>query len=863
MDIDRLYKIFKASPTPTSILKADTSRFIYVMVNDAFLEMTQKTEEELVGNSLFEKFPANPEEGKPTGVEKLKKSFEKVIEKKSTDELSKVRYDIRKADGTYEKEYWKIINSPILDENGEVELIVNTANNVTDQVHKEVRFQSLVEQGNDVLIILNSDGSPKYVSPSIKKVLGYSVSEALKFDISKIVHPIDQQLVASEIQESLQKPGETIEVSPARMRHKNGDWLWFAGSIKNMLHDPDIAGIIDNFRDVTKSKKAQEALKETKELYQSLVQTINGVVWEAKADTFEFTYVSPQSKNIFGYTSKEWINNTGLWENSIHPDDRDDAVNFCKIETSKGLNHDFEYRFKKASGDYIWVHDIVTVIKRKSQPNLLRGLMIDITEQKNIREELKLTEEKYRNVVENSTNMFYSHDADGILNYVSPQSMHFLGLEPEEAKKRWVEFITDHPVNEIGIAITEKAIETGERQDPYELQLKTVDDEIIWVEVNEAPIVVDGNTEAIVGSLTDVTRRKKYEEDLQESLERYNYVAKATRDAIYDRDLINDKVHWGDGFYTIFGYSKDKIDDDPRSWNQLVHPDDLKELELELTPTYENPDVNHWSKEYRFLKADGNYAYVNENGYIIRDDNGKAVRMIGSIQDISNEVQNKKALEASLTEKETLLSEIHHRVKNNLAVVSGMMQLQAFESDDESLQAKLYDSVVRIKTMATVHELLYQSQSFSQLEFSETLQKLVENISNTLQTSESIKTEITCDQIKLNINQAIPASLIVNEVVTNIYKHGFKGKESGKIDFELVEVNDHIIIKIEDNGVGFDPNFDLEKSSSLGIHLIKLLSEQIKSTYSYKNKEDNSGTIFKLEFQRSIIQSGIGSAVVQ
>jgi two-component sensor histidine kinase len=188
-----------------------------------------------------------------------------------------------------------------------------------------------------------------------------------------------------------------------------------------------------------------------------------------------------------------------------------------------------------------------------------------------------------------------------------------------------------------------------------------------------------------------------------------------------------------------------------------------------------------------------------------------------------------------------------------------MMQLQAFESENEDLQNKLYDSVVRIKTMATVHELLYQSQSFSKLEFSETLRKLVENISDTLQTSNEIETKIYCDPLKLNINQAIPASLIVNEVVTNIYKHAFGERKSGMIKFDLYEDEDLITIRIEDNGTGFKTDSS-EESSSLGLHLIKVLSEQINATYVYKNKEEGRGAYFKLQFQRSHEQSGIGSA---
>ncbi|MEX0844541.1 MAG: sensor histidine kinase, partial [Balneolaceae bacterium] len=214
-------------------------------------------------------------------------------------------------------------------------------------------------------------------------------------------------------------------------------------------------------------------------------------------------------------------------------------------------------------------------------------------------------------------------------------------------------------------------------------------------------------------------------------------------------------------------------------------------------------------------------------------------------------------LQSSLAEKETLLAEIHHRVKNNLAVVSGMMQLQAFESDNKDLQAKLYDSVFRIKTMATVHELLYQSNSFSRLEFSETMKKLIENVSDTLKTDKEIEIDINCKKVTLNINQAIPASLIVNEVLTNAFKHAFTNKDSGEIKFLLSESGDKIHMEISDDGKGILEN-NIVKEASLGYHLIQVLSEQLGGEFEYKNQ--NPGTIFTLYFKKEDKKRGVGNA---
>lgn len=151
------------------------------------------------------------------------------------------------------------------------------------------------------------------------------------------------------------------------------------------------------------------------------------------------------------------------------------------------------------------------VIKRARQEEELRQ------ERERADKALRESEEKLKIIIENSTNMFYSHTPDHVLTYVSPQVKDILGYEEEEVLVRWTELATDHPVNEQGFERTVKAIETGEVQPPYELQLRHKDGRPVWVEVHEAPVVENGKTVAIVGSLNDITERKAAEKQLRES----------------------------------------------------------------------------------------------------------------------------------------------------------------------------------------------------------------------------------------------------------------------------------------------------------------------------------------------------------
>lgn len=264
--------------------------------------------------------------------------------------------------------------------------------------------------------------------------------------------------------------------------------------------------------------------------------------------------------------------------------------------------------------------------------------------------------------------------------------------------------------------------------------------------------------------------------------------------------------------------------------------------------------------EFINYRKDGTSFWVHTSLVPVTDIDGNHTQWAAMGRDISKQKVYQKELEDSLDEKQVLLSEIHHRVKNNLAIVSSMMQLQAFSSQDEALKKRLYDSVFRISTMATIHEILYQSGSFSRLNFSDIIEKLIDNLELVLGKNKNIEHRIEKLPIELNINQAIPCSLLVNEVVTNVYKHAFEGKDGGILSVTLAYEENEVFVKISDNGIGLPQNLDPEESDSLGLHLIKVLTKQLNGKSELKNTEN--GTEFKLRFNKSDV-AGIGSSKVK
>ena len=225
---------------------------------------------------------------------------------------------------------------------------------------------------------------------------------------------------------------------------------------------------------------------------------------------------------------------------------------------------------------------------------------------------------------------------------------------------------------------------------------------------------------------------------------------------------------------------------------------------------------------------------------------------VANSRDVTERYLRQEEIKNSLKEKETLLTEIHHRVKNNLAVISAMLQLQYMDVENQKVFDSLSDSVSRIRAIADIHEQMYQSKTFSRLDFTENIRQLATEIVNTFQVNTITQVTFACDQVELNVNQAIPCSLIINEVITNILKHAFSGKKHGMIHISLRVKDDKLKLSIKDNGTGFKGNIKEIKSGSLGLQIIAVLSQQLEAEYDYSTTEEFNS--FTLKFVKGDIK---------
>jgi len=204
-------------------------------------------------------------------------------------------------------------------------------------------------------------------------------------------------------------------------------------------------------------------------------------------------------------------------------------------------------------------------------------------------------------------------------------------------------------------------------------------------------------------------------------------------------------------------------------------------------------------------------------------------------------------IKAQLQEKDVLLKEVHHRVKNNMQVISSLLNLQSRRVKDPTVFEMFRESQRRIRSMALIHERLYQSSDLSQIEFSEYLRNLATHLFHSYQVDTSrVQLKIEAEEVHLNINTAIPCGLIVNELVSNALKHGFPEGRKGQLQIELRRIpGDGCVLGVTDDGVGFPEGLDFRKTETLGMQIISTLVEQIDGRLELNREK---GTAFRLEF---------------
>ena len=485
----------------------------------------------------------------------------------------------------------------------------------------------------------------------------------------------------------------------------------------------------------------------------------------------------------------------------------------------------------------------------------------NITDQKKAEERVSALRSKFEKVAEATTDLIYeldwksakitwSGDLSRILGY--PESKKYVDFE------WWQEKIHPDDVEEV-MSDFLKVIDSEETKWSCTYRLRDFDGTYKFI-LNNSQIDRDSNGEPtnILGAIADITQLKKSEllqKNLLSKLQHANHLAEL---GFWEMDLKDGSILFDDEIFSILGIkNKPKNHSLDLILNRLDNIERVGFLEF-LEKLKEGSGISDRVQKIKSSKL--REKYLVHRGELIYE-NGEPRRLLVTTQDITERKLKELRITESLKEKEVLLSEIHHRVKNNLAIISGLLEMNVINIEDEKIIDFVRSSQLRIRSMAKIHENLYQTESFTHISFEDYINDLVETIQNTLSSNGSepvIKTKI--EDVQLNINYAIPCGLILNELITNSWKHAFPNQKKGTIGISFYNEGDKIHLSVKVNGVGLPEGFDQDNVQTSGMILIKILSNQIEADLSIKSS--NEGFSCNISFTQKINRKGSSSSFV-
>lgn len=702
------------------------------------------------------------------------------------------------------------------------------------------RYRLIAHNSTDVIARTDPDGIILYCSPS-SKLMGYTPEELIGTSAYDYFHPDDLEKITHSHQEVL-KNNDTYLVN-YRLKQKDGSWRWVE-TLSKPIKNPntgEVEEIQTSTRDITDRKRYEQELQEQVQLNDQIINSLPGIFFIVSREG-EIKRVNNQLRELITPPEDEEFH----FNRFVAPEDHAKAQNALTHAFKKGFSQ-VELHLKTDDGRNV-PFLMTGIVNRLSNNEYLIGTGINIEERIRIEKEL-LREKRFVDQAINSLpGLFYVLDKEQNFVRINNTFIEALGYSREEINQmNPIDFYLKEDHEKVQQVI-EKAFTEG--QATLISQVKTKHGKTPYFFITASHFKEEGK-DYILGTGVEITEQIKLEELL-------NQTQRMAKIGAWEYNLETNKLSWTDVTRDLHEVDPDFEPDLEKTLNfyrKGEHRDRMRSA-LEKALSSGTP----YDLELQVETAKGNIRWIREIGNAeIKD--GRCVRLYGSYQDIHEKKIAEENLKQSLREKEVLLMEIHHRVKNNLALVSGFMQLQALQTENETVHRCLSDSQSRIKSIAIIHEHLYQNNSLSVIKLKENIITLVDHIRNSIAPDKDIDVELDVMEINVNINQAIPFALIVNELLTNCYKHAFKGRENGKIRLSLQLIGDVIYLEIQDNGIGLPDNFTLNEPNSLGVNLLRTLSTQINGDLTFHT--DEKGTCFKLQFKKLDRLQGASSNFVQ
>lgn len=839
---------YLAKNTPNIVIYADKDGKI-TWVNKYFENFTGYKLQEIIG-----KTPGSFLTGPATEPEKTNQ-LRNAIQTKTSVELTIVNY---KKDG--ELHYIAIQLNPVFDDKAELLYFISIQQDVTELVNKnkkiadnqkqlqanlksiaesQKRYSNLLQTTHDLITSLDNKGYILYANNSWLKKMNYSLKEVLGNNIFSYIHPDSQQHCMSFFGELTSGHHKSLDVNYSLIS-KLGKKVDIEGNVTCKYENDNLIEVNSFLKDVTEINriKIEEQsrafeLKQNKDKLESVMGSLNETVWGVSLPEFKLNYISESAVVLYEMPLENWYANANLWSDVIHPDDKERIAKESEALFVTGQTN-LEYRIITASNKIKWIYSNTKILKNEEGvPYLMTGISGDITARKLAEQELL----NYKTAIDESAIVSIT-DVNGIITYANDKFCEISKYSHQELIGATHNIVNSNYhskefFNDLWQTISSGAIWKGE------IKNKAKDGSKYYVESTIIPFIENGKPFQYIAIRYESTKLKLKEEAILKQKQFYeNILNNIPVDiAVFDEqhkylflnkeaiksDEIRDFMIGKDDFdYAKFkGISTDSADYRREKFNQAITS---KNQTSWLDIQENNAGVTKY-KERRFHPFD------------------KFV--IGYGVDVTVFKDQEILLFNSLMEKETLLGEVNHRVKNNLALVVGLIELQYNQLIDEETKYQLSEIRNRIGTMSLIYEKLYASSNFTVINLKDYIQDLVKYLLKTHNANETIIPYFNMEEITIDLKFAIPIGFIVNELISNSVKYAIKNNNNLNIYTELKILNQKNCLQISDNGPGLSEDIDLLKSKTLGFKLVNIFVRQIKGSIEFKR---NPGLTVLIKF---------------
>lgn len=775
----------------------------------------------------------------------------------------------------------------IKNKEGKATSIICISRDVTREKETEASLNITKEQlsliatnAHDIIYFYTYLPKPKYIfmSNSVQKILGYKPEQFYKdpFFISKRTPGKTNDFKKYEKRSAITQKDGTITQKKVKYQVKNaaGEYVWMEDHVNPVLDDEGkVSFLFGIIRNISEIKEKEKELNQKWSDYKLLLDQSpiaffihsNGVCLLCNKAGVGLLKIKNEKqiigKNLYNYFTPDG-KKKGV--ERVKKATAGEELDFTNYQIRNVKNQLVNVEIKTVPIIYNGINCALSLVKDISEKELFEKNRIraELTEENNkelLKEiearkaaEVKIIEEKNKleSIFENSSHIVWTVDKNYCFTYFNNNfKITFkanYGVEPMLGKP--AKSIIPGKKGQENIKTWEplyKKVFKGERL-IFERQDPGKQDVVREVFMN--PIYTpSGEIKEISCMASDISENKRNQKRLTEQSSRINSIFEGSSHYIWTVGRDNTLISFNNNYTELSRkvYETYPKIGEPLNRGKMIADDAyIKKIEKHYERAFLGEKKNF---ELELVGKNGEKVYLDVflNPVLNKD---QIIEVSGIAHDITATKQNEDKLTQSLKEKEVLLKEVHHRVKNNMQIISSILNLQSSYTTDDNILNLLRESQNRIKTMAYIHESLYQNKTFSSINFNDYLSQLTNNIIHSYSVSpEKMKLIVNCEKTILNLDISIPLGLIINELVTNSIKHAFPSTSKGNITINLKTQNKCVFLTVQDNGVGIDSDMSPENSGSLGLQLVLTLIDQIDGKISFESVQPH-GTRVNISF---------------